>query len=260
MSMGECPNDAQISLGNKPDMIKPVELLAIRLAERVSELGTNDHAASVKSGFPGIIREVKRGKMPAADRLARLAEVLETTSEWLLGSDDADRQVTPTVVSKPKREVAETPRSFNPLDLPKDVPVYAGAIGTALDFSDGVPVEAHLMDMHDVVDMARRPPGLAGSKGIYAIYIAGDSQSPRFESGEMVFVHPFRPVAPGDDIVVQLLDDDDFVNCALVKRLVRRGASEITLRQFNPPSEFTVPNSRVRAMHKILNNSELWGY
>lgn len=243
-------------------MMKPVEILADRLSQRLSELNLSDRAGSLLAQLHhDAIREIRRGKMPNSDRLNKLALALQTTSAWLLGDDSADREARPVEALPSSYSAVSAPLpAFNPGTLAKDVPVYSGAIGTALDYSNGTPVEAQEMDLTDAVDMVRRPPGIASVKGAYALYILGDSQSPRFEAGELVFVHPHRPVSIGDDVVVQLLNDDEAVSCALVKRLLRRTATELHLRQFNPQKDFTVPINRVRAIHRILNNADLFGF
>lgn len=265
MSTGHRPNVFWQRTGHSPFMPKPVEILVERLNSRISEMGLTDHAVSIRAtGNGDAIREIKRGKMPGATKLSQIAAVLDTTSAWLLGDDASPREaIAAPTASAPVAQltsVRSNTRPFDPRELPKDVPVYTGALGTAFDFSNGVPIEAQVMDLGEQVDTVRRPPALSGAKGIYALYIAGDSQSPRFEPGEMVFVHPHRPVAPGDDVVVQILSDEGEVVCALVKRLVRRTGAVLTLRQFNPSVQFDVPMERVRATHKILTNSDLWGF
>ncbi len=263
-SMGKSPHDANYLLCDNGQMPNPLEILADRVTQRMSELGTNARAVSLAaSGKQDMVRDIMRGRMPNAARLASLANVLHTTPQWLLGDDAADRELPASNVGQlvPMTTASAPARPFTPRDLPKDVPVYTGALGTALDFSgDQPPVESQVMDLNEAVDMVRRPPGLADTKGSYALYIVGDSQSPRFESGELIFVSAHRPVSPGDDVVVQLVDDADCVSCALVKRLVRRTADFVTLRQFNPPTEFDVPRKRIRAIHRVYNNADLWGF
>lgn len=227
-----------------------------RLRHYLDMHGVADRQVSLAiTGKPDFIRDLFRsGNLPRADNLQALAAYLGVTTEQLMLGDGAEP------LPKPMASVQTPTRPFNPRELPKNVPVFTGALGTAYDFSNGVPVESQVMNLGEAVDMVRRPPGLTEAKGIYALYIAGDSQSPRFETGELIFVHPHRPCGPGDDVVVQVRDDHDEVVCALVKRLVRRTNSVVTLRQFNPPTEFDVPAARIHAIHRILSNADLWGF
>ena len=246
-----------------------VKILADRIDQRMAELGLNDNQLSLAVSNHGfVVRDIRRGSMPGAVRLQMIADKLETTTTWLLGDGEADAPAAPAPLLRVPTNAfpltvadghAAPPRQFKVGDLPKNVPVYSGAMGTSFDFGGRFPIEAQTLDLGEHVDMVRRPPGIADAKGAYAIYIVGDSQSPRFDSGELAFVHPHRPVSAGDDVVVQLRDDDDRVACALVKRLLRRTLKSVRLRQFNPAIDFDVPQSRITAIHRILPNADLWG-
>ncbi|MDX1401067.1 MAG: S24 family peptidase, partial [Kiloniellales bacterium] len=82
----------------------------------------------------------------------------------------------------------------------------------------------------------RRPPGLYGAKGAFALYVMGDSMAPRHEAGDLIYIDPHRPVKEGDYVVIELhpgresgsgtladFDDGQFeAGPAFVKRLVKR--------------------------------------
>jgi phage repressor protein C with HTH and peptisase S24 domain len=109
------------------------------------------------------------------------------------------------------------------------------------------------------LDYLGRPPSLADDPDAYAVEIVGDSMAPRFEPGERAFVSPRAPVRPGDDVVVQLNANGDpehsdiagQVTEVLIKRLVRRTAKFVELRQFNPDLTFQVPIDRVWRIHRV---------
>jgi phage repressor protein C with HTH and peptisase S24 domain len=115
------------------------------------------------------------------------------------------------------------------------------------------------LDLGEVLDYLQRPPSLASDKDAYALTILSDSMFPRFSPGERVAVSPRAPVSIGDDVIVQIRggphdnDDDeaDRVKTVLVKRLIRRTASHIELRQFNPDETFRIEAARVAAVHKV---------
>lgn len=232
-----------------------------RLRELLDMHGIADRQVSIAvTGKPDFIRDLFRsGHLPRADNLQALAGYLGVSTGFLM-TGEIEPDTASLLIPTTRAAVQSPSRSFNARDLPKNVPVFSGALGTALDFTDGKSVESQVMDLGEAVDMVRRPPGVADAKGVYALYVVGDSQSPRFESGELIFVHPHRPVSVGDDVVIQLVDDADCVNCALVKRLVRRTADRVTLRQFNPAIEFDIPQQRIRVIHKVLSNADLWGF
>lgn len=141
------------------------------------------------------------------------------------------------------------------------VPLVGTALGGA--YGNLESVEMTELRLSEVLDYLARPQSLADDDQAYAVEIVGDSMAPRFEPGERVFVSPKAAVRPGDDVIVQLMDPScegdmaDAVTEVLIKRLVRRTASFIELRQFNPDSTFDVPLDRVArvkgklAIHRV---------
>jgi DNA-binding XRE family transcriptional regulator len=111
-----------------------------------------------------------------------------------------------------------------------------------------------------VVDHVRRPPGITGAPNVFAIYVVGQSMSPRFEEGEIVFVHPGRPATSGCDVIVELHGHDGDPGQCYIKRLVRRTPTRTILQQFNPArDDISFDNDNIRAMYRILTASELLG-
>ena len=84
--------------------------------------------------------------------------------------------------------------------------------------------------------------------------------SPRFEEGEIVFVHPGRPATSGCDVIVELHGHDGDPGQCYIKRLVRRTPTRTILQQFNPArDDISFDNDNIRAMYRILTASELLG-
>ncbi|WP_282608896.1 helix-turn-helix domain-containing protein [Pelagibius sp. Alg239-R121] len=112
----------------------------------------------------------------------------------------------------------------------------------------------------EVVDRVRRPPGIAGASNVFAIYVVGQSMSPRFEEGEIVFVHPGRPATSGCDVIVELHGHDGDPGQCYIKRLVKKTPTRTVLQQFNPArDDIAFDNDNIRAMYRILTASELLG-
>jgi len=149
--------------------------------------------------------------------------------------------------SVPESPVPEIPA---PASLSRDLPVRGTAVGgedAGFDFNG------------EVVDYVRRPPGLAGTQRAFAVFASGDSMSPRYEEGELVFVHPGRPATPGCDVIVELKGRDGEPGHCFLKRLIRRAEEELILRQFNPPKEVRISQRQVRAVYRVMTASELLG-
>lgn len=241
-----------------------MERVFARIEGRIEQLGLTEREASMQAtGKPDLIRDMRRRQgLPRGDRLQRLARVLGTTSDWLLdgGAFEAalpggTADVQDTGLSDAEAQAAlGDPRSR----LPR-LPLVGSAIGGAFDEAEHV--ELTELVLGDVLDHLPRPEKLAGDRRAYALTIVGESMAPRFEPGEVALVSPQQPVAIGDDVIVQLRsqagDDADpdhanRVTMVLIKRLVRRTARELTLRQFNPETTFTVPIGQVAATHKVV--------
>lgn len=114
----------------------------------------------------------------------------------------------------------------------------------------------------EVIEMTSRPPNLAGAAQAYAVYVVGSSMEPRYHSGELVYVHPGRPVDAGAYVLVQVrpvhsddLDGGDAPR-AVVKRLIRRSATKVTLEQFNPKKTIEIKSADIISMHRVVGSGE----
>ncbi|HEX4104920.1 MAG TPA: LexA family transcriptional regulator [Rhizomicrobium sp.] len=109
----------------------------------------------------------------------------------------------------------------------------------------------------EVIEMTSRPPNLAGAALAYAVYVVGDSMEPRYHSGELVYVHPGRPVDVGAYVLVQVRPrHDGDAPRAVVKRLVRRSATKVTLEQFNPKKTIELKSSDIISIHRVVGSGE----
>lgn len=105
-------------------------------------------------------------------------------------------------------------------------------------------------DVDAPVDWLPRPQYLDGANDPYGVYIVGDSMEPRFFAGEIVFVHPGKPVKRGDYVVVQLAAGSE--KHAIVKQFRGFGDGHLLLEQLNPPKEVRFPRDAVLAVHRIV--------
>lgn len=169
------------------------------------------------------------------------------------GWDSRNQTVRAEVASFGDRPFDEKFRSG---DLPA-IPVLGSAIAVR-SFDPERDIELTEVEMGDVLDHVARPASLARDGEAYALTVVGDSMWPRFRPGRRVIVSPRAPIEIGDDVIVQLRGtegDPDFrerVTVVLVKELVRRTASYLELRQFNPDVTFKVETERVAKIHKVV--------
>lgn len=210
---------------------------------------------------------------PSREKLAEIAKLYDVSVEWLLDGTDSP-QADPSELSPPStatvrdsvtngHSTSETPwrnevshegvPSLAGLSsLPLDLPVYGAAQG-----GDGLG-EFELNGR--VVERVRRPPALVGVKDAFAVYVFGDSMLPRFEPGEMVFIHPGKPPTQGRDVLVELFNgtDEHLAGAALIKRFVSRSSEKLVLEQFNPPKKITIPGNRVKGVFVVMRPDELF--
>lgn len=238
------------------------ETLRNRVRQRLESLGKTPRAVSLAIGAnQGYVRDLldpEKTSIPSATRLQKLAAVLETTTDFLMGRVDATEQ--------PLSEVSfrELPSGFrNPGGDGIKVLGTAYCDDLAVEGEDGGPfkVERLLLETDHVVRLIERPPALWNARDAYGIYFHGASMEPRFYQGEIGIADPRRPPSPGDDVVVQLNDGNggrDVVT-VLVKQLVRATSAYVELRQFNPPHIFRIPRNQVARLHRLIGRNELLG-
>lgn len=161
------------------------------------------------------------------------------------------------------RQGTFTPETKKPLE-PETIP----AVGTAYDMTQW-PRDLPVMGTAEcgpnglqtfngeVSHMAPRPPSLAGVPKAYAVYSRGLSMVPRYYDGELLHIHPGKPVQPGDFVVIQLRPDGPGdAPKALIKRLVRRSGSKVTVEQFQPAKTFDLKASEIISIHRIVGTGE----
>lgn len=107
--------------------------------------------------------------------------------------------------------------------------------------------DAFFIDNGEIAGYTMRPHILDGVADAYAVEFWDTSMEPALKHGHLGWVHPRKPVKPGDDVVVQLNDGQ-----ALVKSLVRRTENHLVLRQYNPPKDFKIDRAAVKAIHLIV--------
>ncbi len=109
----------------------------------------------------------------------------------------------------------------------------------------------------EIVDYVARPPALSGAPNGYATYVIGTSMEPRYHPGELIYVHPGKPVTAGAYVLVQLKPPaEGEPPLALIKRLVKKVGNRIVLEQFNPPKQFDVSAREIVSIHRVVGSGE----
>lgn len=212
-----------------------------RINSQLEKLGITERQASIQAtGKPDTIRNIRRGKTnaPRADTLAKLANVLQITPNELMG----DMSVSDDHISAPTRKTATT----KPIE--STLPVYGLAAGSVL---------GHLTMTHEPFEFVLCPPGLERAKDAYALYVTGKSMEPRYQTGDLVFIHPYRPVRSGDHVVVQEARDGGTVTS--IKRFEKYTDDYLVLTQYNPLGEIKISRKAIILVHRVMTTNELFG-
>jgi phage repressor protein C with HTH and peptisase S24 domain len=109
---------------------------------------------------------------------------------------------------------------------------------------------ADITDMDRAIDHISRPPFLLSATNAYAIFVVGESMSPRFRSGEIVYVDPAVPVRTGGDAIIQMADNKGNLT-AIIKEFVAQDDDKLSLFQHNPNKKLKIPTSNVTSIHGI---------
>lgn len=228
--------------------------LKSRIGRRLKELGLSAIQASRDAGgSDSLLQNILSGKSRSlrSDFVEPVARVLQVSASWLLtGEGDSPAPA----AGAPRDEFRLAPDAVPPQRnaSPKDVPVMGTVAGSELG-------RGAFQLTSDVVDYVRRPAGLMGAKDVYALYVEGDSMVPRFEPGDLVFVHPHRKPRGGDYVVIQEPDSNNGEPRGFIKRLVGITAKLIRTEQFNPKANLDFINRPGTVLHKVLTDGELYG-
>ena len=205
----------------------------------MSELGDTLRAAREAKGMTQValaayfnisksaVNQWESGKnIPDQRKIAALAEKLELDPALLVRLSGQP----PGGVDGPQAVMSPIP------NLPgrPDIPVWASAQAG----SDGA-----MVLVNDPIDWIRRSERMQGVKAPFAFYVIGTSMSPAIEHGDQVIVNPSLLPTPGKDHVFLQTQEDGTI-LALVKRLLRVGATSWKVRQFNPPKDFDLPKAK----------------
>ena len=186
-----------------------------------------------------------------------MAEILQMSTEELVArltprkmalQQEAQRQANPasTLPPLPQGAVTDLPA---PAQMPRNLPVYGSARG-GIDGS----FEMNGQSM----DYVERPPSLAAARNAYAVYVQGDSMSPRFEAGWLLHINPTRPVRRGDNVVVQIKAADEHAPpLAYIKTFEATTPTKLMLSQFNPKIELEWPLENVVSIHRVVGIAEM---
>lgn len=231
-----------ISMTFKDNLRTALERARIDQSELARRLGVTPSAVN---------QWVAGTAIPKSARLGQIADMLGVSTERLL------TQVNTSAITRiPEPNIRTVPNPPPVPDfqaLPRDIPVMGRALGG--------PEGSFPLDLQQgQIDWVRRPAGLTGVDNVFALYVAGDSMSPWREPGGIIYVSKTRPPQIGSHVVVVLKNGDPGEGSpAYVKKLVRRTADRLELRQYNPDSHMSIEMDRVAEVLRVIEFEEVLG-
>jgi len=108
----------------------------------------------------------------------------------------------------------------------------------------------------EVIDVADRPASLSGVPNAYAVYVVGTSMEPRYHPGEVVHIHPDKPLIVGGYVLVQRRGKKGEPPVAVIKRLAKRTGAKVVLEQFNPPNLLEIRAADIVSIHRVVGSAE----
>jgi len=240
------------------------------LARRLKELGKTGQGLANSLGInKSRISEIIGGRRGVkADEILTISNYLEMTEREVIAllsgvsvsvhQGGAESSQPAAMSSAPRMMprysgafVPDTKDMPPPSTMPLDVPVYGTAVG---GFDSDFEMNG------EIIDRVRRPSGLTNARNAFALYVVGSSMNPRYDEGDLVFVHPGRPPVPGSDVVVELHAKDEFGRTkALLKSYRGKTPNLLLLSQLNPVGDLEIPLTEVKQILRVLRTNELLG-
>lgn len=152
------------------------------------------------------------------------------------------------------RRLDSPPQILQHSDMARDVPVF----GTVSGGAGGLQMGAD-----HALDYVRRPPRFAERRGkakdIFAVLVEEVSMLPKHGPGDLLYIDPLRHPQIGDSVVVEIKEDAHSEQRAILKRLVARSATKITLEQYNPSKTFEVKLAHIVHLYRVMTTNDLLG-
>lgn len=202
------------------------------------------------------IQDLESGKSKGSKHLVAIARALSVSPDWLQ-TGDGPKSGSPESTHKIEQNI-----SFPSSRL--DIASTGGGKSegaqhhrlSILGMAEGGPDGWSLFN-GDLIETVPMPANLVGVKGAYGVYVVGDSMSPRYRPGEIAHIHPHKPLTIGAYVLVQKRPKaPGEPPLAVIKELVRRSGSKITLCQLNPPKTFELKTDEIVSIHRVVGSAE----
>lgn len=184
--------------------------------------------------------------------LQQLAEAADTSRAQIDKLERGERRLTLDWMIRLAKPLECLPADLLPQALPgavninsreRMIPVRSAARG-------GDEQEMFLED--GPIDHRPAPGFVANVRDAYAIYVVGESMTPMYRPGQLLYVNPHKPLMPGRGVVVTKLN-----RAVLIKELVKTTATAVFLREYQPKQrDFSIPHREIASAHMVVGAEE----
>lgn len=145
--------------------------------------------------------------------------------------------------------------SQKPFPLQKEYPATMSDSIPVQFGPDTIPILGHANGSNDAVMLntdseigrALRHPNQQGMKGAFALYACGESMTPRYMPGELVYAASKKPPIRGQDCIIELNNGEGYL-----KQFDKIESDEVLCKQLNPAKTWKRQLSDVKAIHAIV--------
>jgi len=183
--------------------------------------------------------------------LQQLAEASDTTRAQIDKLERGERRLT----------VDWMVRLAKPLDcLPADLLPNGAQTAAAPDPTRLIPVrsaargggEQEMFLQDGPIDHRPCPGFVAHVRDAYAIYVVGESMTPMYRPGQLLYINPHKPPISGRGVVITKTN-----RAVLIKELVRSSSFGLVVREYQPRlREFTIPHEEISEAHVVVGAEE----
>lgn len=103
-----------------------------------------------------------------------------------------------------------------------------------------------------IIEEVQTPTPLKKVTGGFGIYMPNEEMDPTFKTGDLLFIHPNKPVNIGDDVLLLLREKGRTQPTALIRRLEEKLGTSLKFRQWTPYKDESHPTQQIVQCYKIV--------
>lgn len=99
------------------------------------------------------------------------------------------------------------------------------------------------------IDWTYRPADLQGVNEAFAVFVSGNSMVPKYKNGDLVYVHPAKPISKQRYALIETTEHKGFI-----KQYVGWQDDHLIVQQFNPKQEIKIPRENVLRLMLVIGS------